>query len=130
MKFIQRIQTNEYVNELLESRYIKNNSGLVGRLIKNNNWNPNINVVQLNACIDGKIKELEIQRIDNYNSNNESIEIKKILGLKNHFLKIFNLNCMLHYTSYGTTAESNKEAIVNMNTYTITQTQVQLGTNN
>ena len=76
MKFIQRIQTNEYVNEFLkESRYIKNNSGLVGRLIKNNNWDPNIKVVQLNACIDVKIKELEIHsaRIDNCNSNNESI---------------------------------------------------------
>ena len=66
MKFIQRIQTNEYLKEFLkQSRYIKNNSGLVGRLIKNNNWDPNINVIQLNKCINSKIKELEIHRLDN-----------------------------------------------------------------
>ena len=88
-------------------------------------------VVQLNACIDGKIKELEINRIDKYNSNNESIEIKKILGLKNHFLKIFTLNCMLHYTTYGTTAVNQvNEAIHNLNVYTTTQTVAQLDTNN
>jgi hypothetical protein len=37
MKFIKRIQTNEYLNEFLkESRNIKNNSGLIGRMIENN----------------------------------------------------------------------------------------------
>ena len=123
MKFIQRIQTNEYLNEFLkQSRYIKNNSGLVGRLIKNNNWDTNINVVQLNKCINSKIKELEILRLDRYNSNNESIEIKKILSLKNHFLKTFTLNCMLHYTTYGTTAVNQiDEAIFNLNAYAETQ---------
>ncbi len=46
------IQSNEYLNEFLkESRSIKNNSGLVDKLINNNNWNSNINVEQLNACI-------------------------------------------------------------------------------
>jgi hypothetical protein len=34
MKFIKRIQLNEYLNEFLkESRKIKNNSGLIGRMI-------------------------------------------------------------------------------------------------
>ena len=52
---------------------MKNNSGLVGRLINSNNWDPDINVVeQLNEFIDVKIKELEPQRIDTYNLNNES----------------------------------------------------------
>ena len=60
IKFIQWIQTNEYLKEfLMESRFIKNSSGLVGRLINSNNWDPNISVEQLNECIDGKIKELK-----------------------------------------------------------------------
>jgi len=53
---------------LKESRSIKNNSGLVGRLINNNNWEPNINVKQLNARIDEKILELEMQTKDIHNS--------------------------------------------------------------
>ena len=82
MKFIKRIQSNEYLNEFLEeSRNIKNNSGLIGRMIKNNNWNLNSSVDELNACIEDKIKELSTNRMDTYNSNLEAIEIKKILNL-------------------------------------------------
>jgi len=119
MKFIKRIQSNEYLNEFLkESRKIKNNSGLIGRMIKNNNWNPDLSVDELNACIEGKIKELSTNRMDTYNSNLEAIEIRKILNLKNHYLKIFTLNCMLHYTSYGTTAETQiSEALINLNNF-------------
>ena len=101
MKFIKRIQTNEYLNEFLnESREIKNNSGLIGRMIENQKWDPNMNVDKLNNCIEDKMVELSINRMDIYNSNREVIEIKKILNLKNHYLKIFTLNCMLHYTTY------------------------------
>jgi hypothetical protein len=69
MKFIKRIQSNEYLNEFLkESRSLKNNIGLIGRLINNNNWEPNINVKQLNARIDEKILELEMHTKDIHNS--------------------------------------------------------------
>jgi len=103
---------------LVESRNIKNNSGLIGRLISNNNWSPNLNVDELNACIENKMKDLVTNRIDTYYSNQEAIEIRKILKLKNQYLKIFTLNCMLHYTSYGTTAETQiTEAITNLNNY-------------
>jgi len=77
---------NEFLNE---SRSIKNNSGLVGRLINSNT------------------------------QTKKQLKLKKFLVLKNHFLKIFTLNCMLHYTSYGTTAENQiKEAITNINIIT------------
>jgi hypothetical protein len=102
MKFIKRIQTNEYLNEFLkESKNIKNknNSGLIGIMIENNKWDPNMNVDKLNVCIEDKIVELSINRMDIYNSNTEVIEIRKVLNLKNHYLKIFTLNCMLHYTT-------------------------------
>jgi hypothetical protein len=67
---------------------MKNNSGLVGRLINSNNWDPDINVVeQLNEFIDVKIKELEPKRIDTYNLNNES---KKIIGIKNLLYVLYN----------------------------------------
>ena len=117
MKFIKRIQTNEYLNEFLkESKNIKNNSGLIGRMIENQKWDPNMNIDKLNNCIDDKMVELTINRIDIYNSNTEVIEIKKILNLKNHYLKTFTLNCMLHYTTYGTTAETQiSEALNNLN---------------
>ena len=110
---------NEYLNEFLkESRKIKNNSGLIGRMIENNNWNPDLSVNELNACIESKIKELSTNIMDTYNSNLEAIEIRKILNLKNHYLKIFTLNCMLHYTSYGTTAETQiSEALMNLNNF-------------
>ena len=56
--------------------------------------------------------------MDTYNSNLEAIEIRKILNLKNHYLKIFTLNCILHYTSYGTTAETQiSEALINLNNF-------------
>ena len=117
-----------------ESRSIKNNGGLVGRLINSNNCNSNINFEQLNTWIDEKIKELETQRIKTYNSNNKSIEIMKILGIKNHFLKFFTLNCMMHYTSYGTKSETAEnqinEAITNLNAITTIQLQIQLRINN
>ncbi len=65
MKFIKRIQSNEYLNEfLVESRNIKNNSGLIGRLISNNNWSPNLNVDELNACIENKRKEILNTRLE------------------------------------------------------------------
>ena len=63
------------------------------------------------------MKDLFINRIDTYNSNQDAIEIRKILNLKNQYLKIFTLNCMLHYTSYGTTAETQiTEALINLTT--------------
>jgi len=132
MKFIKRIQSNEYLKEFLdESRSIKNNSGLVGRLINNNNWDSSISVDQLNTLIDEKLNVLATQRKETYNESNESIEIKKILDIKNHFLKIFTLNCMLHYTSYGTTAQNQiNEAIKNLNAITTTQLQIQSQINN
>ncbi len=87
----------------------------IGRLITNN---PNINVDELNACMEDKIKDLSTNRMDTYNANQEAIEIRKNLNLKNQYLKIFTLNCMLHYTSYGTTVESQiTEALTNLNTY-------------
>ena len=123
------LKSNEYLKEFLdESRSIKNNSGLVGRLINSNNWDSSINVDQLNTLIDEKLKVLATQRKDTYNDSNESIEIKKILAIKNHFLKIFTLNCMLHYTSYGTTAEN--QAITNLNAITTTQLQIKSQINN
>ena len=77
-----------------------------------------MSVDELNACIEGKIKELSTNRMDTYNSNLEAIEIRKILNLKNHYLKIFTLNYMLHYTSYGTTAETQiSEALMNLNNF-------------
>jgi hypothetical protein len=58
----------------------------------------------------------------------------KILGIKNHFLKIFTLNCMMHYTSYGTKSETAEnqinEAITNLNAITTIQLQIQLRINN
>jgi hypothetical protein len=86
---------NEFLNE---SRSIKNNSGLVGRLINSNSWDPNISVKQLNTCIDEKIIELETQRKDIHNSNKEAIEVKKILGFKKSFPKDFysKLHVALH----------------------------------
>jgi hypothetical protein len=124
MKFIKRIQSNEYLNEFLEeSRNIKNNGGLIGRMIENNKWDPNLNVDKLNAWIEDKIKELSNNRMDTYNSNLEVIEIRKVLNLKNHYLKIFTLNCMLHSTTYATTAESQvSEALNNLNNLTTPHT--------
>jgi len=89
MKFIKRIQSNEYLKEFLdESRSIKNNSGLVGRLINNNNWDSSISVDQLNTLIDEKLKVLATQRKDTYNDSNESIEIiRKFLLQRITFLK-------------------------------------------
>ena len=86
-------------------------------MITNNNWSPNLNVDELNVCIEDKMKDLFTNRMDTYNSNQEAIEIRKILNLKNQYLKIFTLNCMLHYTSYGTTAETQvTEALINLTT--------------
>ncbi len=48
-------------------------------MIENNNWNPDLSVDELNACIEDKIKELSTNRMDTYNSNLETIEIRKIL---------------------------------------------------
>jgi hypothetical protein len=47
----------------------------------------------------GQIKELSINRMDTYNSNQEAIEIRTILNLKNQSLNMFTLNCMFYYTS-------------------------------
>jgi hypothetical protein len=54
-----------------------------GRLISNNNWSPNLNVDELNACIENKMKDL----VTNSYSNQEAIEIRKILKLKKSILK-------------------------------------------
>ena len=92
-------------------------------MIENNKWDPNLNVDKLNACIEDKIVELSINRMDTYNSNTEVIEIRKILKLKNHYLKIFTLNCMLHFTTYGTTAEMQiSEALNNLDELTTLHT--------
>ena len=68
------------------NRKIKNYSGLIGRMIENNGWNLNLNVDELNNCIEDKIKEFSVNRMNIYNSNQESIEIRRILNLKNHHL--------------------------------------------
>jgi hypothetical protein len=44
-----------------------------------------MNVDKLNVCIEDKIVELSINRMDIYNSNTEVIEVRKVLNLKNHY---------------------------------------------
>ena len=102
MKFLQRAQNNKYVNEfLLESRAIVNNEGMIGQLIMKEGWKYNCNMNELNKGIEDKLSETNMTVIDRQWFNEEAQQVKVLLNLKNNYLKIFRLNQMLHYSTYG-----------------------------
>ncbi len=107
MNFILRIQKNDYVkNFLIESRNLMNNSGMIGRLLQISGWQPNIKLEKLNALILEKISDLARNKMDVYCFNEKVQKVKKILLLRNNFLRTIKLNELLHYTTYQ--VEQNK----------------------
>jgi hypothetical protein len=102
MKFLQRAQNNEYLHEFLqESRAIVNNEGMIGQLIMKEGWKYDCNLSELNKNINEKLSEINMKVIDRLWFNEEAQRIKSLLNLKNNYLKIFKLNQMLHYSTYG-----------------------------
>ena len=104
MKFIKRAQNNNYLHEFLnESRTIVNNEGMIGQLIMEEGWKYNCNLSELNKNIDEKLIEINMKVNDRFCFNKEAQIVKSLLNLKNNYLKIFKLNQMLHYSTYGKT---------------------------
>jgi len=102
MKFLKRAQNNEYLHEFLqESRAIVNNEGMIGQLIMKEGWKYDCNLSELNKNINEKLSEINMKVIDRLWFNEEAQRVKSLLNLKNNYLKIFKLNQMLHYSTYG-----------------------------
>jgi len=80
-----------------------NNSGMVGRLLQINGWQPNINLEKLNELILEKKSDLARNKIDAYCFNEKVQQVKKISPLRrDNFLRKSKLNEILHYTTYQT----------------------------
>ena len=66
-------------------------------------WKYNCNLSELNKNIDEKLIEINMKINDIFCFNKEAQIVKSLLNLKNNYLKIFKLNQMLHYSTYGKT---------------------------
>ncbi len=84
---------------------------MVGKLLQINESQPNISLEKLNELILEKKSELVRNKIDVYWFNERGQQVKKILLLRNNFLRrTSKLNELLHYTTYQTEQnESNTD---------------------
>jgi hypothetical protein len=101
LKFINRAQQNLFVQKfIIETRKINNFSGVIGHLNKvigSDNHQP---IELFNVSIGNKLNTMERTRRDKYKFNVEAQEIKKVLLIRNSYLRRMRLNDKLYHMNY------------------------------
>jgi len=87
-KFIKRAQKSNYVNQfLIETRLIKNNNGLIGKIINNLNLDTNADITTINTNIEKDIIRINSDVADKSKYSEEVNTVKEILKIRNSFLR-------------------------------------------
>ena len=73
----------------------------MGTLITKLEWDTNIKMDTINGLIMIKLSEIDTSCSDRYLYNIEAQEVKRLLKLKNGYLKTFSLNTVLNYNNSG-----------------------------
>lgn len=94
MKFVLRLQTNDYLNKfLINSRIIENNSGMLGRVITILKLRPDCSLGEINNQIEKTLNEMNQDKKDRFIAKqNETVQrVKKLFELKNAYLRTYSL---------------------------------------
>ena len=87
-KFLKRAQESPYLNEFIkQSLAIENFNGLLGKISKNIEPEKEISHENINRAIDADIINLKLANRDRFLFNPEVLEIRKILQIKNSYLR-------------------------------------------
>ena len=100
-KFLKRAQESPYLNEFIkQSLAIENFNGLLGKISKNIEPEKEISHENINRAVDADIINLKLANRDRFLFNPEVIEIRKILQIKNSYLRRSKLNNALYFSLY------------------------------
>lgn len=89
---------NEFISE---TRKINNESGLICSINKAIKCNNSTSLDKFNEAMQKRLNEIDKARTDRYNFNEMAQEVKKLLHLRNSYLRRLKLNELLHFNNYS-----------------------------
>ena len=101
IKFLLRVQNNVYLKRfIIESRKLNLNECLISKINQYARANNTSSVDEFNGLLQSRLRDLEKIKHDRYHFNVEVQETKKILSIKNSYLRKKKIYDFLYYSNY------------------------------